>query len=269
MSVPTTEPTTPRKPATWKKVLAWGTIALGIIFVVEAPSRPTASDSVGYALFGLATLLPGSWWAWCEHQDRQAEARAGEVAKSYRLLTDAERGLLGDPPKPDRMNRHWPVVGIGTLLVFLASMGFITPEDTTAPPAETPEATTTASPNATTAGASATPSAAEPETSNNASVEEWAKSVVGLHAEDPWAAAVTSDMVPPYYAAITGVGLAHGGNLTITAQLDRSGDQEIAESIAAFYRNALSIGQTPEWASTVNYVIIEDGTGTHVVQKRV
>lgn len=171
------------------------------------------------------------------------------------------------------MNRHWPVVGIGTLLIFLASMRFITPEETTTTSTETSEATAAASTSPTTTQAptsnAATSSADKSEASSSAEVERWAKTVVGLRAEDPWTAAVTSDIVPSYYATITSVSLAHGSNLTITAQLDRSADEDVAEAIAAFYRNALSIGQAPEWASKVSYVIVEDGAGTHLLQKRV
>lgn len=48
----------------------------------------------------------------------------------------------------------------------------------------------------------------------------------------------------------------------------RKADESTAEEIGKLYANAIRL-TPPDWADGVSYVIVEDGTGTHIHQTRV
>ncbi|MBB1029856.1 hypothetical protein G6027_02895 [Dietzia sp. SLG310A2-38A2] len=64
-----TEPTYLRPPV-WKSVLAWAGVGLGALVVLggAASLADGAAAVAATAVFGLALILPGAWWLFCEHQ---------------------------------------------------------------------------------------------------------------------------------------------------------------------------------------------------------
>ncbi|MBB1033944.1 hypothetical protein G6031_06025, partial [Dietzia sp. CQ4] len=65
-----TEPTYLRPPV-WKPVLAWAGVGVGALVVLGGASLADgAAAVVAMTVFGLALILPGGWWLYCEHRDR-------------------------------------------------------------------------------------------------------------------------------------------------------------------------------------------------------
>lgn len=99
-------------------------------------------------------------------------------------------------------------------------------------------------------------------------VEGWAKGAIGGGADDPWSQIAAKDYAPAWAYAVNRVYYGKGGNVVFNVQLDRKADKPTAEEIGKLYANAIRL-TPPDWADGVSYVIVEDGTGTHIHQTRV
>lgn len=99
-------------------------------------------------------------------------------------------------------------------------------------------------------------------------VEEWVKGVLGGSADDPWSQIAAKDSSPAWTYAVNRVYYGKGGNVVFNMQLDRKADESTAEEIGKLYANAIRL-TPPDWADGVSFVIVEDGTGTHIHQTRV
>lgn len=99
-------------------------------------------------------------------------------------------------------------------------------------------------------------------------VEEWAKGVIGGGADDSWSQIAAKDTAPAWAYAVNRVYYGKGGSVVFNMQIDRRADRSTAEEIGKLYANAIRL-TPPDWADGVSYVIVEDGTGTHIHQTRV
>lgn len=99
-------------------------------------------------------------------------------------------------------------------------------------------------------------------------VEDWAKSVVGGKPADSWNELATAGKAPSWAYAVNRVYYGKGGNIVFNVQLDRKADKSIAEQIGKLYANSLKV-DTPKWAESVSWIVVEDGTGTHIDQTHV
>lgn len=126
-----TEPTY-IKPPVWKPLLAWVGVGFGVLTVAAAlaPVEEGLSQSVGLALFGLACLVPGGWWVFCERKDRthaeedyrldQQAARAQQMMTGH-VAPDALAPLTWDTPLTP-FARRWPLVAAVAVALLIASM---------------------------------------------------------------------------------------------------------------------------------------------------
>lgn len=124
-----------------------------------------------------------------------------------------------------------------------------TPEPEQAPDTETPESETA-------------PEQEKPD------INPWAKSVVGLSPDANYLDALNTDSAPTWVAAITDVSIGHGNNVVITMQVDRKTEKEQAKQAMNLYANSLK-SFPKDWSEHVSYVIVEDGTGTYISQRRI
>lgn len=99
-------------------------------------------------------------------------------------------------------------------------------------------------------------------------VEEWAKGVLGGGADDSWSQIAAKEYSPAWAYAVNRVYYGKGGNVVFNMQLNRDTDKPTAEEIGKLYANAIRL-TPPDWASGVSYVVVEDGTGTHIHQTHV
>ena len=153
------------KPKTWKRILAWGGFLWGFLSIlVGVVDGGSFAEAAGFILFGLAFFAPSAWWMYCTAKDEKAFHQYRETLQTNenlaQFLTDADRvvlqGMSGVQP-PRKVNRHWPVVTIGSIVALVIGT-VITPledEDGDSAPSSTPP-TTVSSSVSPAAGSSAT-----------------------------------------------------------------------------------------------------------------
>lgn len=95
----------------------------------------------------------------------------------------------------------------------------------------------------------------------DAEAEAWVRSQYGLSPDDPWVNAGGNA------SSITGVRM-DGSNMYITMQIDRSTEKDKAESVVKMLSNSIEMSP-PEFADSLSWIIVEDGTGTVVKQESV
>ena len=158
------DPVVGEKPKTWKRILAWGGFLWGFLSIlVGVVDGGSFAEAAGFILFGLAFFAPSAWWMYCTAKDEKAFRQYRETLQTNenlaQFLTDADRvvlqGMSGVQP-PRKVNRHWPVVTIGSIVALVVGT-VITPleEDGDSAPSSTPP-TTVSSSAAPAAGTSAT-----------------------------------------------------------------------------------------------------------------
>ena len=158
------------KPKTWKRILAWGGFLWGFLSIlVGVVDGGSFAEAAGFILFGLAFFAPSAWWMYCTAKDEKAFRQYRETLQTNenlaQYLTDADRvvlqGMSGVQP-PRKVNRHWPVVTIGSIVALVVGT-VITPleEDGDSGSSSTPPTTVSSSvsPAASTSAASVTTSA--------------------------------------------------------------------------------------------------------------
>lgn len=125
---------------------AWATISLilGVTVLVTAVmGTQSLRDAIGMVLMGAAVTIPGVWWHYCEHQDKEARRRharaQAEMEQTAALLdehVDASiiKGM-GTLPAPEPMSRHWAFITAGCVALAMIGGGILDTEQ--APPAAT------------------------------------------------------------------------------------------------------------------------------------
>lgn len=121
----------PRKPPTWKKILAWSAVILGVIVIFGNFFSDSFRGLLAGICGGLIFLLPGAWYLM--HERREAN---------------------GATP----LKRHWRWI-IAACIGFLILGTVISPEPSTKPKDSTPDESAT-TPESTTSAA--TPTSSEP-----------------------------------------------------------------------------------------------------------
>lgn len=126
-----TEPTYV-KPPVWKPVLAWVGVVLGVLFLAAAVG--TLGDGVrgsaGIILWGLAMVIPGAWWIYCERKDRahaeedyrldQQAARAQQSMAGF-VAPGALTPLTWDTPLTP-VKRRWSIVATISVALFIVAV---------------------------------------------------------------------------------------------------------------------------------------------------
>ncbi|GAA0206264.1 excalibur calcium-binding domain-containing protein [Corynebacterium riegelii] len=166
------DPVVGEKPKTWKRILAWGGFLWGFLSIlVGVVDGGSFAEAAGFILFGLAFFAPSAWWMYCTAKDEKAFRQYRETLQTNenlaQFLTDADRvvlqGMSGVQP-PRKVNRHWPVVTIGSIVALVVGT-VITPleEDGDSGSSSTPPTTVSSSvsPAASTSAAFVTTSADE------------------------------------------------------------------------------------------------------------
>ncbi|OFT77200.1 hypothetical protein HMPREF3104_02850 [Corynebacterium sp. HMSC30G07] len=159
-----------QKPKAWKRILAWGGFLWGFLSIlVGVVDGGSFAEAAGFILFGLAFFAPSAWWMYCTAKDEKAFRQYRKTLQTNenlaQYLTDADRvvlqGMSGVQP-PRKVNRHWPVVTIGSIVALVVGT-VITPleEDGDSGSSSTPPTTVSSSvsPAASTSAASVTTSA--------------------------------------------------------------------------------------------------------------
>lgn len=148
------DPVVGEKPKTWKRILAWGGFLWGFLSIlVGVVDGGSFAEAAGFILFGLAFFAPSAWWMYCTAKDEKAFRQYRETLQTNenlaQFLTDADRvvlqGMSGVQP-PRKVNRHWPVVTIGSIVALVVGT-VITPleEDGDSAPSSTPPTTVSSS----------------------------------------------------------------------------------------------------------------------------
>ena len=148
------DPVVGEKPKTWKRFLAWGGFLWGFLCIlVGVVDGGSFAETAGFILFGLAFFAPSAWWMYCTAKDEKAFRQYRETLQTNenlaQFLTDADRvvlqGMSGVQP-PRKVNRHWPVVTIGSIVALVVGT-VITPleEDGDSAPSSTPPTTVSSS----------------------------------------------------------------------------------------------------------------------------
>ena len=148
------DPVVGQKPKTWKKILAWGGFLWGFLSIlVGVVDGGSFAEAAGFILFGLAFFAPSAWWMYCTTKDLKAFRQYRETLQTNenlaQFLTEADRvvlqGMSGLQP-PRKVNRHWPVVTIGSIVALVVGT-VITPleEDGDSAPSSTPPTTVSSS----------------------------------------------------------------------------------------------------------------------------
>lgn len=142
------------KPKTWKRILAWGGFLWGFLSIlVGVVDGGSFAEAAGFILFGLAFFAPSAWWMYCTAKDEKAFRQYRKTLQTNenlaQYLTDADRvvlqGMSGVQP-PRKVNRHWPVVTIGSIVALVVGT-VITPleEDGDSGSSSTPPTTVSSS----------------------------------------------------------------------------------------------------------------------------
>ncbi|WP_052203469.1 excalibur calcium-binding domain-containing protein [Corynebacterium riegelii] len=148
------DPVVGEKPKTWKRILAWGGFLWGFLSIlVGVVDGGSFAEAAGFILFGLAFFAPSAWWMYCTAKDEKAFRQYRETLQTNenlaQFLTDADRvvlqGMSGVQP-PRKVNRHWPVVTIGSIVALVVGT-VITPleEDGDSGSSSTPPTTVSSS----------------------------------------------------------------------------------------------------------------------------
>ena len=143
-----------QKPKAWKRILAWCGFLWGFLSIlVGVVDGGSFAEAAGFILFGLAFFAPSAWWMYCTAKDEKAFRQYRETLQTNenlaQFLTDADRvvlqGMSGVQP-PRKVNRHWPVVTIGSIVALVVGT-VITPleEDGDSAPSSTPPTTVSSS----------------------------------------------------------------------------------------------------------------------------
>ncbi|GAA1053703.1 excalibur calcium-binding domain-containing protein [Dietzia natronolimnaea] len=167
-----TEPTYLRPPV-WKPVLAWVGVGVGALVVLggAASLADGAAAVAAMTVFGLALILPGGWWLYCERRDRahadedhrlDSQAALAQQSMAGYVAADALAPLTWHTPLTP-VSRRWPVVG-STAFAMIAGSMIVMPaaEVSPAPAATAVPATSTV---LTTAPARAAATSARPSSS--------------------------------------------------------------------------------------------------------
>ena len=250
-----------QKPKTWKRILAWGGFLWGLLCIlVGVVDAGSFAEAAGFILFGLAFFAPSAWWMYCTAKDQKAFRQYRETLQTNenlaQFLTEADRvvlqGMSGVQP-PRKVNRHWPVVTIGSIVALVVGTVImpLEDEDGDSAPSSTPPTTVSSSvsvspsvsPAASTSAASVTTSAdagaAEREAAEAARVAEAERlEQERIERERAEQEAVPQQFVAPvqapqqpsaYYRNCRAVwdaigGPIHAGQPGYDSHLDRDGD---------------------------------------------
>ncbi|MFN3601961.1 MAG: excalibur calcium-binding domain-containing protein [Dietzia sp.] len=170
-----TEPSYLRPPV-WKPVLAWVGVGVGALIVLGA----AASLGEGFAAvaapatFGLALVLLGGWWLYCENRDRthadedhrlDSQAALAQQTMAGYVAPDALAPLTWHTPLTP-ISRRWPMVGSAAFALIVGSIAVMPAAEISPAPAATPvPATSTVTTTAPARPAVASTSAASPPSS--------------------------------------------------------------------------------------------------------
>lgn len=167
------------KPKKWKSVLAWISIIFGGIMILDSFSGESATEIIGSIVLGLALLLPGAWWMFCNSRDRKAASTyATSMAQHEQLsglLKDSDPTIvssMGTPERPQVGQRRWGTVAAATIALLIIG-GTVTPTPETTAEVTEPAGTPSASTSPTTSTKSSTPSSSTT-TSQSSSTRETA-----------------------------------------------------------------------------------------------
>lgn len=125
---------------------AWATISLVVgvtVLVTAVMGAESIRDAIGMVLMGAAVTIPGAWWHYCEHQDKEARRRharkQAEMEQTKALLDEHIDSLIvkgmGTLPAPEPMSRHWAFITAGCVALAMIGGGLLDTEQT--PPAAT------------------------------------------------------------------------------------------------------------------------------------
>lgn len=164
------------------KILAWAGLVFGL-FLLLASVLGSSESRIGGVLVSLAFLLPSAWWFFCEKQDRKSrDAYKQDVHRHEeltRFLGPQDQSILnglGEVESPKTFQRHWPLVTLGSIMLFLLGGLLLPPsESESSSPSSTGETATTAT---------STPSAAVSSTAETKESEEAIKSEEAKRSED-------------------------------------------------------------------------------------
>ena len=145
-------------------------VPLGFLSIlVGVVDGKSVAEAAGFILFGLAFFIPSAWWMYCTGKDEKAFRQYRETLQTNenlaQFLTEADRlvlqGMSGVQP-PRKVNRHWPVVTIGSIVALVVGTVIMPLEDEgDSAPSSTPPTTVSSSvsPAASTSATSVTTSA--------------------------------------------------------------------------------------------------------------
>ena len=167
-----------QKPKSWKRILAWGGFLWGFLSIlVGVIDGGSFAETARFILFGLAFFAPSAWWMYCTGKDEKAFRQYRETLQTNenlaQFLTEADRlvlqGMSGVQP-PRKVNRHWPVVTIGSIVALVVGT-VIMPleEDGDSAPSSTPPTTVS---SAVSVSSSVSPAASTSATSVTTSADE-------------------------------------------------------------------------------------------------
>ncbi|MDO8395259.1 MAG: excalibur calcium-binding domain-containing protein [Dietzia sp.] len=142
-----TEPTYLRPPV-WKQVLAWAGVGVGALTLLGAAASvgDGFASVAALAMFGLALILPGGWWLYCENRDRthadedhrlDSQAALAQQTMAGYVAPDALAPLAWHTPLTP-VSRRWPVVGSAAFALVVGSMGLMPAAEVSPAPAATP-----------------------------------------------------------------------------------------------------------------------------------
>ncbi|MGV0395410.1 hypothetical protein ACUY3K_04820 [Corynebacterium uberis] len=100
--------------------------------------------------------------------------------------------------------------------------------------------------------------------------DSWYKTQMGLSDDASWMSMLDRGPEVSKYASIQSITIGHGSNVVVEAQLDRKTEEDVAKSMAETMAGLLrNVREKPEWSKDASFVIIEDGTNTHMAQVRI
>ncbi|MBB1047680.1 hypothetical protein, partial [Dietzia cercidiphylli] len=146
-SHPTLAEPTYLSPPVWKPVLAWAGVGVGALVVLggAASLADGAAAVAAMVVFGLALVLPGAWWLYCEHRDRahadedhrlDSQAALAQQAMAGYVAADALAPLTWHTPLTP-VSRRWPVVGSTAFAMIAGSMILMPAAEVSPAPAAT------------------------------------------------------------------------------------------------------------------------------------
>ncbi|WP_295651836.1 excalibur calcium-binding domain-containing protein [uncultured Dietzia sp.] len=117
-----------QKTPIWKPTLAWVGVGIGVIGLLTSfIDTQGLSHVIGSVLMSLAFLMPGAWWLWCQHLDKQIAKDNATLSTSYeqmqQWLTPADAqysAALNEVPQKPRVARRWLVMAPVAVAALIA-----------------------------------------------------------------------------------------------------------------------------------------------------